>query len=142
MKMGWLGICVFALLAVVWIIAGAKMMFTALVNRSPLEITLAEYTQTKPEDPWINLTECELNFFDAVYYEQGGRIDDVYIPLIPANSTEDTRSYILLETDDPKYIELVNQVINLQTEVEVLQYLAENSDIIFEVRDVSGVVGE
>ena len=117
---------------------GGHHSYVALQNRAPLEITCADYLQSRPDAGWLRLTHCFPDF-DHVGIEtftrktakdQSGTTTTagVYVPLRAAQHSTDARTKILLLSDDDDMLTLggfsptldERVVIELSTSVEGL----------------------
>lgn len=80
---------------------GGPILYTALREREPLEITCANYLKDRPDNRYLKLTECEPDL-ENMAIEQGKNkeVKVVYIPLRAKGTTVGATRIVLLRDDD------------------------------------------
>jgi hypothetical protein len=65
-------------------------------NPAPLKMSLADYLRTRPSQPWLQLTQCDLLYSRAVCHKSpNGQIRDVTIPIYPSGQSAGSVSVLL-----------------------------------------------
>lgn len=84
---------------------GGQGLYTALTNRTPSEITVADYIAQKSDAKWLRLTEGKMRLASLSY--SGGRVSDqikeVFIPLVPAEG-ESPQVHVLIASKKPEVL--------------------------------------
>src|SRR3954464_7540976 len=97
-------------LGVYW---GGMHFYTAIRERSPLEITCGEYLKHRPDNRYLRLTECEADLDNMAIEEEGEygakKVKAVYIPLRGKGVTTGA-TQIVLKRDDSEMTSLVSQL--------------------------------
>ena len=100
MKLG----CFLTLITVALLWGGGQALYIAVTNRNPTELTCGDYLRTKPSATWVKMTNARIFLTEAMYKESIGRVEELYIPVRPANGDGSETCRILLATRDPELI--------------------------------------
>lgn len=126
-------------IALLW--GGCQGVYTALKNRKPLELTVAEYIAKKPSAEWVKLKDARLNLLEAAHKERLGKISEIFIPIRPKDEEKDAKVHILLSTKDNA---IVNALEDLNksggTMKEAVNAASRHADKLFMQKDVSGLI--
>jgi hypothetical protein len=80
---------------------GGQNLYTGLRERDPLEITCAAYLKDRPDNRFLELTECEPDLENMAIEEgKSKEIKAVYIPLRAKGTTVGSTQIVLKRTDD------------------------------------------
>jgi hypothetical protein len=130
---------VLAILAAAALWGGGQNSWTAIENRQPTRLSIAEYAKKKPKAAWLELTGAALAINGAMHATRGGKMEEVYIPLVDVHGDDATKIAVLLVTDDPKLMNLYQAVANIKDEAKLKALLDANADKLLD-KTVSGVV--
>jgi hypothetical protein len=118
--------------------AGGQNVYTGMTNRTPTQLTMAEYNRSKPTAHWLHLTSCRLVITDAMYRESIGDIKELFIPVRPEGESAGMCS-VLLSTKDPGLLLLYQQLQKSSSQQEAIGFLQNGKDKIFN-REIKGLV--
>jgi hypothetical protein len=118
--------------------AGGQNIYTGMTNRTPTQLSLAEYARTKPSAHWLHLTNCRLVITDAMYRESVGSIKELFIP-VRAEGEGTGMCSVLLSTKDPGLLLLYQQLQKSSSKEEAIGYLQHHKDKVFN-REIKGLV--
>jgi hypothetical protein len=80
---------------------GATNLWVAMSDRSPTEISCADYAKHRPDAKWLRLTHCEADLENmAVMQDKSNKISAVYIPLRAEGTTGGQTTVVIKRTDD------------------------------------------
>jgi len=131
-------IVAFAALYMMWM--GGQGLYTSIKNRAPMELTCGSYDEVKPNKEWLKLTGCELNVLESSYMEENGKVTELYIPARGPGEEEGDTIHVLLATDDKDLLALTNEMIQLESEAELMSYFAKYRSQLYTTRDIQGLV--
>ena len=135
--MGCLGYLI--VIAMLW--GGGQGVYTALKNRSPLEISVADYVKSKPSAEWVVLKDAQLNLLEAAHRGRLGKITEVFIPVRSPDEAIDGEVHILMSTKDKEILDaLADLEKSSDTEKGVLEAASRHAGKLFMRRDVTGLV--
>ena len=92
---------------------GGQLTYTAARNRSPTEMTCAEFTKSRPDAEWLKLNECELDVAEVAYKGIGDRPRTVYLPLMAPGGPADGSIAIVVETEEERWLDFVEDVTRI-----------------------------
>lgn len=76
-------------LAIAW---GGRNVYLGLRDAAPLRISCAEFLAHRPDQQWLELTSCEVDFDHAnIQQDAHGTVDSIFIPLRPPGTTGPAR---------------------------------------------------
>ena len=119
---------------------GGQGLYTSIKNRAPMELACEHYDDVKPNKEWLRLTGCELNVMESSYMEENGKVVELFIPARGPGEEEGDPIYVLVATDDKELLVLSNEMMNLETEAELMRYFAKHRSQLHFKRDVQGLV--
>ncbi|GMR22856.1 MAG: hypothetical protein BMS9Abin37_1233 [Acidobacteriota bacterium] len=132
--------CIAAIGALYLMWMGGQGLYTSVKNRTPMELACENYDDVKPGREWLRLTGCELNVMESSYVEESGKAVELFIPARGPGEEERDPIYVLVATDDKELLTLTNEMMNLETESELMRYFARNRSKLHFKRDVEGLV--
>ncbi|WP_395742418.1 hypothetical protein [Prosthecobacter sp.] len=133
--------CLGYLIAIGLLWGGCQGIYTALKNRQPLEITVADYIAKKPNAEWVTLKEAQLNLLEAAHKGRSGNISEIFIPVRPKGQTEGSQVHILLSTKDKDIVAALEDLNRSSGNMkDALEAAARHKDKIFVQRDISGLI--
>lgn len=133
--------CLGYLIAIAMLWGGGQGVYTALRNRSPLEITVVDYVKDKPDAEWVVLKDAQLNLMEAAHRERLGKITEVFIPVRSPNEAMDGDVHVLMSTKNKDILDaLADLEKSSDTEKGVLEAASRHADKLFMQRDVTGLI--
>ena len=132
--------CIVAIGALYLMWMGGQGLYTSVKNRTPMELACEHYDEVKPNKEWLRLTGCELNLMESSYMEENGKAVELFIPARGPGEEEGGPIYVLVATDDKELLALTNEMMNFETERELMSYFARNRSKLHFKRDVQGLV--
>ena len=130
-----------AAIGALWLMwMGGQGLYTSVKNRAPMELACENYDEVKPNQEWLKLTGCELNVMESSYMEENGKITELYIPARGPGEEEGDPIYVLVATDDKELLAITNEMMNLESEEQLMSYFARNRSKLYFTRDVQGLV--
>lgn len=134
--------CLPYMVVLVLLIMGAQGVYTAVKNRTPLEISVRDFITRKPDAEWITLTKAHLNLLEAAQLQRLGKTEEVFIPVRPEPEPVETPVHLLLSTKDRQIIDALEDMEGeaTRTQSEAAQAVSRHADKLFVTRDVSGLV--
>ena len=129
---------VFGALYMVWM--GGQGLYTSIKNREPMELACGHYGEVKPNREWVKLTDCELDVMESSYMEESGKVVELFIPARGPGEEEGDTIDVLVATKDAELLAAVNQLVLLESEVELTRFIAERGRELHVIRDVQGLV--
>lgn len=125
------------------LLGGGQLLYTAVVNRSAVEMTCAEYLEKKPTGKWVKLKDCELSRVEEIMPTRFGKVtnDEVFIPVRPVGAPHDSKVSILLASKRPEDLEFARgaDAANVD-EKSAAAFVLENLAKAKERRDIEGIV--
>lgn len=127
---------------------GGQGLYTALKNRRPVRLGVADLAGGRPSAHWLVLTNAELAVYDAAWKirrskyqtEANGRITEAYIPLrAPGQSLQD-HCYAVLATREPGTLALLEDLRKVNDEAGMATFVANHKSELKQKREVSGLV--
>ncbi len=132
--------CIAAIGALYLMWMGGQGLYTSVKNRTPMELACEHYDDVKPNKEWLRLTGCELNLMESSYLEENGKAVELFIPARGPGEEEGDPISVLVATDDKELLALTNEMMNFETERELMRYAARNRSKLHLKRDVQGLV--
>jgi len=81
-------------IAFIW--GGGGDTYVALTNSQPTQLTCAEFFAKRPGAKWLELTECDVKYQDAVEVSyKFGVVEGYYVPLVPRGSADKASSLMV-----------------------------------------------
>lgn len=122
--------------------AGAQATYLITTNRTPAEITLAEFHKHRPAARWLKLTECELDLLNARHfnYVESDHAPEFLVPLRPVGAETNAPIHALLSLQDEKLEVQVDAIAIADITRTLGPYLATNTEPLTIERDIEGVV--
>ena len=94
-------------LALYW---GGHQVYLGLRNRSPVEVTCADFEKQRPNAEWLRLTHCDADIVNAAFEStKYDKVDKVYVPLRP-EGVEGGAAKLVVVTDDSEINDLADQL--------------------------------
>lgn len=126
-------------IALFW--GGGQGLYTALFNLKPRDYSVGDYLKAKPSTKWLNLTGGFLDITGMSYTgsKLSGSIKEVYIPLVPAKTNEESPVHILVSSKDPALLELATQLRDAKDQLAVLKILMNKGGVYHE-RPITGLI--
>lgn len=122
---GRIGCIVFILIiGLFW--GGGQELYTAAVNREPLEMSLADFNKQRPDRHWLKLTNCQGDLTQASYLYVGSSVTDVYVPLTVPDAAENEKVHVVLLDKSPATQALMQKVMDAKTEAQQEAFVKEN----------------
>lgn len=128
------------------------MVYTALTNRTPVEMTCAEYLEKKPTGKWVKLKDCTL-FREEVMTRRSAtkqRTTEVFIPVRPVGSKKNGPVAILFASKNPEEIALSEEIATILSKDlkalpedehrKALFFLIDHASKIREDREIEGII--
>ena len=87
-------------------LGGGQALYTATLNRNPIEMTCADYLTKRPEGKWVKLKDCVLyrvQGADRRFFEKP--MGEVFIPVRPVGASHESVIKILLASKRQEEIE-------------------------------------
>jgi hypothetical protein len=134
------------LLSIGLIWGGGQGIYEGLKNRRPQTMTFQQFEQSKPTGGWFKITKCELSVPEAMWMEQFGSMDEVFVPVrMAGDATENKPISLLLQVNDPKIRETVTKIKELDeqskgSEAKVLEWVLTHHDEVYVQRDIEGML--
>ncbi len=132
--------CIAAIGALYLMWMGGQGLYTSVKNRTPMELACEHYDDVKPNKEWLRLTGCDLNLMESSYKEENGKAVELFIPARGPGEKEGDPIYVLLATDDEDLLALTNEMMNFETERELMNYFSKHRSKLHFKRDVQGLV--
>jgi hypothetical protein len=121
-------------------------------QQKPIPITFEKLLASPPKDGYYRVTDCYVDVSEAIY-EIGapdsllpGAISRAYIPLLPEEYTDATKTKIVLSTDDKNTLEMLKIFEKLErekaSEKEITAFATKNADKIIQTRAVTGMISQ
>jgi hypothetical protein len=133
--------CLGYLIAIAMLWGGGQGVYTALKNRAPLEITVAEYLKTKPDAEWVVLQDAQLNLLEAARRERLGKITEVFIPVRAPDDAGKGAVHILMSTKNEDILTALHDMEKSGGSTkEALEAASRHADKLFMRRDVTGLI--
>lgn len=133
--------CLGYIIAIAMLWGGGQGVYTALKNRSPLEIAVADYVKAKPDAEWVVLKNAQLNLLEAAHRERLGKITEVFIPVRSPDEAIDGKVQVLMSTKNKDILDALADLENSSdTEKGVLEAASRHADRLFMRRDVTGLI--
>ena len=132
--------CIAAIGAFYLMWMGGQGLYTSAKNRAPMELACEHDDDVKPNKEWLRLTGCDLNLMESSYMEENGKAVELFIPARGPGEDEGDPIYVLVATDDKELLALTNEMMNFETERELMSYFARNRSKLHFKRDVQGLV--
>jgi len=132
--------CLLLLVSVALTWGGAQGVYTAIKFSEPVAMTYAEYARTKPDSAWLELEECSISLFDCSYVEALGVVDELFIPIYPAGQDAVGGSCVVLATDDPDLIALVEEMIAFEDQAAFAVWADRKKRLLYQERSLTGLV--
>lgn len=127
-------------IALLW--GGCQGIYTALKNRQPLEITVAEYIAKKPSAEWVTLKDARLNLLEAAHKGRREKISEIFIPIRPKDEPPDAQVHILLSTKDDAIVAALEDLSKSNDSMKAaIDAASRHADKLFMQKDVSGLIG-
>ena len=124
-------------IALLW--GGGQTLYTALSNRQPTKMSMAEYAKTKPKAEWLELSDCNLAITEGMHSEKYGTVQEIYIPLYAPTDKGTDKIVALLATKEQTLMNLYQATSTLKTDDAYRQWLATHKDQLFK-KTVRGLV--
>lgn len=139
--------CLLPLITIGLLVGGGQSVYTAVKNRKPTEIAIADLMARKPSAEWLNIGGGVLDTTNASYTSAfgAGEAKSIYVPLVPAG-TDSTEGeiHVLVVTKDPELLKFTNEARKLDegkaSEAAAAEFLLKNLDQLQVARSVQGVV--
>lgn len=101
----WLLLPLAAAVAIAGLLWGTKNSYTSLRNRSPVEVTCAQFEATPVDAQWVRFRDCVLDFdhmgVETSTNKYGGEtVTAVYIPLRSPSLRDSTPAKLVLAIDE------------------------------------------
>ena len=132
--------CIAAIGALYLMWMGGQGLYTSVKNRAPMELACEHYDDVKPNKEWLRLTGCELNLMESSYMEENGKAVELFIPARGPGEQEGDPISVLVATDDKELLALTNEMMNFETEAQLMRYFSMNRSKLYFKRDVQGLV--
>ncbi|WP_395748628.1 hypothetical protein [Prosthecobacter sp.] len=133
--------CLGYIIALGLMLGGCQGIYTALKNRHPLEIAVADYIEKKPSGEWVTLKDAQLNLLEAVHREKRGKITEIFIPVRPKGEAKGAKVHILLSTKDDAIVAALEDLNRSDTSMkDALNAVSRNADKVFVQKDISGLI--
>lgn len=135
--------CFLAIVAIGCFVAGSQAVYTGIRNRSPLEITCADYLAQKPAAGWLRLKGCALDLADATFFKDkdSNRIKTAFIPIRPVGASDSTPLQLLLQTQGSAYLDVLHKIEAVGSdEARMTEFMTANVDKVFPEKDVEGLI--
>lgn len=133
--------CLPYLLMIGLLVGGAQGLYTALKNRSPLEITVEDYITKKPDAEWVTLKSAHLNLLESAHKERLGKVAEVFIPVRPKGDAKDAPVHILLSTKNREILDALDDMSNsAETLKQSVEAASRHAEKLFVTKDVSGLI--
>lgn len=122
---------------------GTQALLTAWSHPELRVYTAREYLDGLRLDRWVRLTDCQLDYSQALWWEEtyGGRtrVTEVFVPVWPVDAPADAVSELFLATDDPYVVAIAEQLAGVP-EDRIDAYCERNAATLYPVRSIEGVV--
>lgn len=135
--------CFLAIVAIGCFVAGGQAVYTGIRNRSPLEVSCADYLAQKPAGEWLRLKGCALDLADATFFKDkdSDRIKTAFIPIRPVGASDSAPLELLLQTQGSAYLDVLNKIQAVgNDEARLTEYMTANADKVFPEKDVEGLI--
>lgn len=133
--------CLGYIIAIAMLWGGGQGVYTALKNRSPLEIAVVDYVKAKPDAEWVVLKNAQLNLLEAAHRERLGKITEVFIPVRSPDEAMDGDVHVLMSTKNKEILDaLADLEKSSDSEKGVLEAASRHADKLFMRRDVTGLI--
>jgi len=120
---------------------GCQGVYTALKNRHPLEITVADYIAQQPNAEWVTLKDAQLNLLEAAHKGRLGNITEIFIPVRPKGESKDAQVHILLSTKDAAIVAALEDMNRSSgTMKDAIDAASRHADKLFMQKDISGLI--
>lgn len=90
---------------------GAEGLYRALRERQPKTISCERFLRERPENAWLRLGNCEIDYIGAGYRESRGRIVELFFPVRAVGQPRQAPVAIVVATKDPTAIATAQQTI-------------------------------
>jgi len=77
---------------------------------------------------------------ESSYMEEGGKAVELFVPARGPGEEEGAPIYVLVATDDKELLALTNEMMQFETERELMSYFARHRSQLHFKRDVEGLV--
>ena len=65
---------------------GGAAVYQVLGNTAPLEVTCREFARARPDEAWLRVTSCAVDYLGAGYRDADGKIVELFFPCaLPAS---------------------------------------------------------
>lgn len=129
------------LLGACWGFMGVNGIWENFSNRTPTEITLAEFVKTRPTAKHLKITQCQVNLAASVYQEAtgGSGVEVVFVPVHPPGETQP--AHLVIETK--AYNALTESVLAAGNDEKRLEaVLSKHASAFSEVREFQGWISD
>jgi hypothetical protein len=90
---------------------GSERLFYAATNRQQATVTCEAFAASPPQNLWLRVTGCEIDYIGAGFREWRGRIVELYFPARPAGWEQTRPAPIVATTSDPDVLALAETTI-------------------------------
>ena len=129
--------CIMLFVAVAALVGGVQQLYTYVSNPDPVEMTCAEYAETRPEGEWVKLSECEYWLSEAVVMgmpasltddaevDEFATVDDAYVPIRPKGQPVGEATPLVAHVTEGPILERISRI---EAAENPQQLLDENPD--------------
>jgi hypothetical protein len=111
------------LAGVALIAAGARPLYTALTSAGPTTTSCAGFARDRPDNPWVRILDCEVDYLAAGYRESGGRIEELLLPARPKGQPPSEPAVLVAATRDAAALAIAQDVIGEGRQPDQEQFL-------------------
>ena len=88
---------------------GAGGLYHAARSQAQAKVSCADFHRERPASGWLQLTGCEIDYIRAGYRESRGTVTELFIPVRPIGSSPALPSMLVLSTQDPSLLAIVER---------------------------------
>lgn len=135
------------MVSIAFVVGGGQSVYTALMNRKPAVVSIAEVSAQKPGATWLRVENGTLDALNSAYTSAFGvgEARKIFVPLVAeGEDSSEATIHLLVETSDPELVELTNRMRDLEEKVDTkdaaARFLVENASKLRVERTVEGLV--
>lgn len=139
--------CLILIVAAALVWGGGQGLYTALRNRAPVEMTCAEYLQSRPRAEWLALTDCVVVLPEASHFQRRSAsptaaATEIYVPVVAPGDEESAGSpYLILVTEDPQLLNLYNEIGRFNRDTTGMdEWLERYGPTLVQRRNLTGLI--
>lgn len=120
---------------------GAQGIYHAASNSRRIEMSCDAFSRGRPDALWLRLTDCELDYLGAGYYESRGRISELFFPVRPTGRSLSEPAPLVAATRDPMVLALAEDTMGGSRQPDQEQYLVMMLKIVTALRAAREIEG-